>query len=217
MRPTRLRIYFTLLLRYNGGHMKFVIVPVISYLGFFAFLAVLATILGLTIDRIFKTNIIKAVQTRFTPHQDYIVFTSTLIATLASLSLSEILHFQPCVLCWYQRICMYSQVPLLYMGIIRREVKTLRPYLVVLNSLGIIVALYHYSLHVLPRHIVAIAPCSSAVGGVPCDKGYEMFFGFMTFPLMAAAVFALNIFMLTVYSHPSAVPVISKKRVSKKR
>jgi hypothetical protein len=44
-----------------------------------------------------------------------------------------------------------------------------------------------------------------------------MFFGFMTFPLMAAAVFALNIFMLTVYSHPSAVPVISKKRVSKKR
>src|SRR5687767_13189790 len=35
------------------------------------------------------------------------------IATVGSLLLSEVIGFEPCFLCWYQRIMMYPQVFLL--------------------------------------------------------------------------------------------------------
>ncbi len=189
--------------------MQSILVPAISYAGLVAFCAVALTALASILDRIVHTTIISSLRTRFAPQRDLILFGSTLITTLASLSLSEILHFAPCVLCWYQRIAMYPQVVLTYLGLIRQEMRMLKPYLLILNSIGAIVALYHYSLHILPRHMVAIAPCAADVGGVPCDKGYDMFFGFMTFPLMAAAVFVLNICLLTVYD--VGLPVKKKK------
>lgn len=189
--------------------MQSILVPAISYAGFVAFSAVVLTALALILDRIAHTTIISSLRTRFAPQRDFILFGSTLVTTMASLSLSEILHFAPCVLCWYQRIAMYPQVVLTYLGLIRQEMRMLKPYLLVLNSIGTVVALYHYSLHVLPRHMVAIAPCAADVGGVPCDKGYEMFFGFMTFPLMAAAVFMLNICLLTIYD--AGTPAKKKK------
>lgn len=200
-------------MQYNGGNMSPLIVPVISLLGFLAFTAVAVTAIALLIDQAFGTRIIGRIQSRTVRFADSAVFGSTLIATLASLTLSEVLRFPPCVLCWYQRIFMYAQVPLTYLAITRREFGLLKPYLIVLNIAGAIVALYHYSLHILPRAVVAIAPCSSSVGGVPCDRGYDMYFGFMTFPLMAAAVFVLNILLLSVYNHAPATP--QKKLVKK--
>lgn len=92
---------------------------------------------------------------------------------------------------------MYPQVVLLYVAQLRRE-RVLTPYLLVINVLGSFISLYHYSLHVLPRTMVPIMPCSTQLGGVPCDKGYEFYFGFMTFPLMAWSVFALIIFLLII-------------------
>src|SRR3954452_8203501 len=37
----------------------------------------------------------------------WLVFVVSSIATGGSLFFSEIAHFVPCELCWYQRICMY--------------------------------------------------------------------------------------------------------------
>ena len=192
--------------------MQSTLVPAISYAGFVAFSAVVLTGLALILDRVIHTTIISSLRTRFAPQRDLILFFSTLVTTLASLSLSEILHFPPCVLCWYQRIAMYPQVIITYLALVRQQMTLLKPYLLVLNAFGTVVALYHYSLHILPRHMVAIAPCAADVGGVPCDKGYEMFFGFMTFPLMAAAVFVLNICLLTVYDAGTPVKKGKKNR-----
>ncbi len=36
----------------------------------------------------------------------WLAFAVALFTTLGSLYLSEIAHFTPCPLCWYQRICM---------------------------------------------------------------------------------------------------------------
>ena len=36
-----------------------------------------------------------------------------LVATAGSLYFSEVAHFVPCKLCWYQRIAMYPLVPIL--------------------------------------------------------------------------------------------------------
>ena len=43
----------------------------------------------------------------------YPAWVVAIVATLGSLYFSEIRHFVPCVLCWYQRILMYPLVPIL--------------------------------------------------------------------------------------------------------
>src|SRR5689334_10749569 len=43
------------------------------------------------------------------------------IAMCGSLFFSEVLGWQPCILCWYQRILMYPLAILLALGIVRRD------------------------------------------------------------------------------------------------
>ena len=40
----------------------------------------------------------------------YIAYLQAWIATLGSLYFSEVRQFQPCLLCWYQRILMYPLI-----------------------------------------------------------------------------------------------------------
>ncbi|UUZ80047.1 disulfide bond formation protein B [Paenibacillus sp. P26] len=44
-----------------------------------------------------------------------------LVATLGDLYFSEILHYLPCKLCWYQRILMYPLVIILGIASVRKE------------------------------------------------------------------------------------------------
>jgi len=168
---------------------------VISTLGLMGFVAVVVLALLLLAKKFFRIKIFDRTASFLRPSAYLSAFFLAFIASVASLFLSEVLHFQPCVLCWYQRIAMYPQVVLLYVALIRKE-KVLTQYLIVVNAIGGLVSLYHYSLHILPRTMVSILPCSTQFGGVPCDKGYNFYFGFMTFPLMAFSVFALITFLL---------------------
>lgn len=181
-------------------------VAVISTLGFLAFVSALMIVLLVLLKKLFGLRLIDKLQKQLYPFAYNLAFFLAFIASLASLFLSEVLHFQPCILCWYQRIAMYPQVVLLYIAQLRRE-RALTPYLIIINVIGAFISLYHYSLHVLPRTIVPILPCSVQFGGVPCDKGYDFYYGFMTFPLMAWSVFALIIFLLI-----SSNPVRVKKK-----
>lgn len=170
-------------------------VAVISALGLLAFIAAATLLVLYLAKKLFRVKIFDRVASFLRPNAYFFAFILSITASLASLFLSEVLHFQPCILCWYQRIAMYPQVVLLYVAQLRQE-RVLTPYLIVLNVIGSLISLYQYSLHVLPRTIVPILPCSIQYGGVPCDKGYDFYFGFMTFPLMAWSVFALIIFLL---------------------
>lgn len=170
---------------------------VISWLALAGFTGLVVLFLAYLSDKTVKSKFIARFRSFVAPRAYSIGFLLSLTATMASLFLSEIIHFQPCVLCWYQRIAMYPLPLLFYIALMRGE-RTVSPYLIALNIFGLAVALYHYSLHVLPRTLVPLLPCSKAVGGVPCDKGYELYFGFMTFPFMAAVVFALILVVLLV-------------------
>ncbi len=170
------------------------IISTLGLLGFTALCVLLALYLG---KKIFKITLLDRLIKALSPHAYHLAFFLSFIATMASLFLSEVLLFQPCILCWYQRIAMYPQVVLLYIALVRRE-RVLTPYLIVANIMGAVISLYHYSLHVLPRTLVPLLPCTKAVGGVPCDKGYDFYFGFMTFPLMAWVVFMLIAFLLII-------------------
>ena len=131
---------------------------------------------------------------KFINYLPYITFVFALISTLASLSFSEIFKLVPCLLCWYQRICMYPLVFISAVSIIRKQ-KDLHTYVLPLSILGLLIAIYHNLLyfHILPE---SIAPC---VNGVSCTSKQIEFFGFITIPFGSMIAFALITTCMVIY------------------
>lgn len=129
----------------------------------------------------------------------YIAFAQALLATLASLFSSEIAHLTPCVLCWFQRICMYPLVIILAVGIFKKD-KYLPYYVLPLSIIGSGFALFHYLLQkkILPDEL---APCSL---NISCTTRYIEFFGFITIPFLSLCAFLLiTVCMLYYLKHSS--------------
>lgn len=116
---------------------------------------------------------------------NYSAWSMALVSLVLSLYFSEIVHFAPCALCWYQRIAMYPLVPLMAVGIIRKDRK-LYSYVLPLSIIGLIISSYHTLLQygIVP-HIVTL--CQA---GVSCTDKYINLFGFVTLPLLSFLAFA---------------------------
>lgn len=114
----------------------------------------------------------------------YIALVQAIVATVSNLYLSEILHWTPCVLCWYQRILMYPLVSIIAVGIFRKD-KGLPLYVLPMSILGALIALYHY---LLQRGVIAqsLVPCQA---GVSCATKYTLWFGFITIPFLSLTAF----------------------------
>jgi disulfide bond formation protein DsbB len=115
------------------------------------------------------------------------------IAALGSLFFSEVMGHAPCVLCWYQRICMFPLVLILAAGLFPLDRGVIR-YALPLALCGWLVAVFHLLLvaGVIPEDL---KPCTQ---GVPCtDKTIE-WFGFVTLPLLSAAAFSTIIALLAL-------------------
>ena len=84
----------------------------------------------------------------------YSAFLQAWVASLGSLYFSEIAKFPPCVLCWYQRICLYPLVAILTVGILRGD-KKVYLYVLPLSISGLIIAIYHNLLYykIIPESI----------------------------------------------------------------
>ncbi|CAN5164181.1 disulfide oxidoreductase [soil metagenome] len=124
----------------------------------------------------------------------YIALLIAVAAVCGSLFFSEILHFPPCVLCWYQRICMYPIVGLLAMGIYFRD-KYIYRYVLFLAGIGLLISIYHNLLYykILPE---SIAPCTA---GVSCTTKFIEYFGFVTIPFLSGTAFAFVIIFMLLY------------------
>jgi disulfide bond formation protein DsbB len=108
-----------------------------------------------------------------------------LVATGGSLFLSEIAHFLPCVLCWYQRVAMYPLAVLLGVAVWRRD-PGIRPYALVLAGLGLPISAYHYLVEWFPQlEGTACDPTN------PCTLVWVRLFGYVSIPLMAGTAFAV--------------------------
>src|SRR5260221_12168949 len=114
----------------------------------------------------------------------YVAFIQALTATLGSLYFSEIVHFPPCVLCWYQRICLYPLSIIIAVGIIKKD-KNLPFYVLPLSLIGMLISIYHNLLYynILPE---SVAPC---VSGVSCTTKFIEWFGFITIPFLSFSAF----------------------------
>jgi len=106
------------------------------------------------------------------------------VAALGSLFFSEVMGHPPCVLCWYQRICMYPLVLILPAALFPFDRGIVR-YALPLSLLGVLTAGFHLLLVAgyIPE---SIKPC---VQGVPCTEVQIEWFGFVTIPLLSGLSF----------------------------
>jgi disulfide bond formation protein DsbB len=120
-------------------------------------------------------------------------------STLGSLFFSHVMEFNPCVLCWYQRICLFPLVIILATGLFPFD-KRVVTYALPLSIAGCITAFYHNLLYsgIIPQDL---QPCSK---GVSCTEKYIDLFGFITIPMLSLISFTIIIALL----------ILLKKRIS---
>lgn len=119
-------------------------------------------------------------------HCLYLSWFVSIVALAGSLYLSEILHYEPCKLCWFQRIFMYPLVFMLGIATYKND-RNIVTYALPLSLIGGSVSLYHYALQKLP-FLQKVQLCTV---GAPCTKQELNFFGFVTIPFMALTAFTL--------------------------
>jgi disulfide bond formation protein DsbB len=118
-----------------------------------------------------------------------------------SLFFSSVLEYEPCVLCWYQRICLFPLIFIFAAGLLPTFDKSVIKYALPLTIVGGLTALYHSLLYagIIPENI---QPCSQ---GVSCTEKYIELFGFISIPMMSFFAFSLL----------TALLVTLKRRTSK--
>ena len=124
----------------------------------------------------------------------WLAFLVTAIATGGSLFFSEIAHFVPCELCWFQRICTYPLSAATLLAALAGDHRAAR-YLLPLPVVGAGVSIYHL---LVENGVVeqAQACLLSAPGG--CATKWVDEFGYMTIPTLALTSFLLLIAFLAL-------------------
>jgi len=136
----------------------------------------------------------KAVLTFFGSNAIFFALLVALGSLGGSLFYSEIAHFAPCLLCWWQRVLLYPQAVILVVALLARD-ERVRKYCVALSSIGVLLATYHTYLQFGGNDLI---PCSTT--GESCIKVYFLTYGYITIPTMALTAFAL-ILLLCLIPH----------------
>lgn len=123
-----------------------------------------------------------------------------LVATLGSLYYSQVEGFVPCVLCWYQRICMYPLVVVLGVGALRRD-PAARWYALPLAAVGACFAAYHSWIQAFPPE----GGTSFCTVEAPCTDRLVWELGFVSLPFMALCGFLFVMVMVAVARPAGAV------------
>lgn len=114
------------------------------------------------------------------------------VSTTISLFFSSVLEYEPCVLCWYQRICLFPMVFILAAGLFPAFDKNVIKYALPLSIAGGLTAFYHTLLYagIIPE---SIQPCSK---GVSCTEKYIELFGFVSIPMLSFFAFSTLVTLL---------------------
>jgi disulfide bond formation protein DsbB len=117
----------------------------------------------------------------------WLAFVVAALATGGSLFFSEIAHFVPCELCWFQRIFMYPLAIVTLLAAVFNDHRAAR-YLLPLPVIGACISVYH--LLVENRVVEQSNACLiSAPGG--CAVKWVDEFGYVTIPTLALTGFVL--------------------------
>jgi disulfide bond formation protein DsbB len=124
----------------------------------------------------------------------YLSWLISTTSTIGSLYFSNVMMLPPCLLCWWQRICMYPLVVLFSIAYIRKDQNSIF-YTAPLIAIGLVISIYHNFLYygLIEKSIV---PCTSDVS---CTSITIEWAGFITIPLLAWFAFTL-LFILSICS-----------------
>jgi len=114
-------------------------------------------------------------------------FAVSAIATGGSLFFSEIAHFVPCELCWFERICLFPLSIITLLAALAADYRVAR-YLLPLPLAGAGVSVYHLLIEqgVVGQSTTCLV---SAPGG--CATKWINEFGYVTIPTIALTAFLL--------------------------
>ena len=114
----------------------------------------------------------------------YFALAQVAVAIISSLYLSYVLHLNPCLLCWYQRIIMYPLAIIIIVGI-WRKINDLEYLILPFTIIGLCISFYHNLLQygVIKEKIVQ---CSIITPCVSSNPGY---LGFITIPFLSFVAF----------------------------
>ncbi len=132
-------------------------------------------------------------------HKNFLKFNFLIVLAgiSGSLYFSEILKYPPCVLCWYQRICLYPLVVIFGIGIWYND-NSYRKYALPLLVSGLVISGYH-NLVYYGFVSEALTPCTQ---GVSCSSRQLELFGYITIPLLSLFAF-ITCTYLTILSASS--------------
>jgi disulfide bond formation protein DsbB len=127
-------------------------------------------------------------------HGVLLSFIVALLSMAGSLVYSNVIGFEPCMLCWWQRIFLYPLVVILGVALIRKDHLSAKwtTLPLVITSAGI--STYHY----LVQRFLENGPACSVLGqSASCDGFYLFEFGYVTIPMMALVSAVLIMLLMT--------------------
>lgn len=127
-----------------------------------------------------------------------LAFIAALTATSGSLFFSEIMKFVPCKLCWFQRIFIYPQVILLGVALYFRDYN-IRRYIIPMCVLGGSFSVYNYYTQLFPPETLACSLNTSE----SCSNILSMYYGYITFSVMALTASTLIFALMFFHKHSS--------------
>jgi disulfide bond formation protein DsbB len=124
-----------------------------------------------------------------------LAFVIGLGATAGSLYTSQILEWQVCGLCWFQRVLMYP-IPLILGAAIFSEARKIKFSILPLTLIGFFASIYHYI-------SIVVDPTRACGFYLPCTMKYQFFIGFTLrprhLPLLSAIAFGLIAVLIWKY------------------
>jgi len=123
----------------------------------------------------------------------YIAWVIALIGLLCSVFFGELLHHEPCRLCWYQRICLFPLAIILGIAVYRDDSR-IATYALPLALFGAFLALYQ----VLGTFIPSLHTRGLCGYRVNCSENIVELWGFLSFPIVSLAGFILLFFFLWI-------------------
>lgn len=123
-----------------------------------------------------------------------LAFLISLMASVFPLVYSEIIHFLPCYLCWWQRVFMFPLVFMFGVALWDRDRRVIR-YAGPLLSAGFLVSVYQNFFYYFGEN--SNLPCDAS--GISCyQRLVSVFGGYISIPMLALTAFLALLTLLAV-------------------
>lgn len=115
-------------------------------------------------------------------------------SVMAPLIYSSLFTFEPCTLCWWQRVFMFPIAIILLVALVNKDRGYYR-YTIPMAVAGLCIGIYQYMLQMNVSGLSSVCGINTAES---CSAIYVMEFGFVTIPLMSAISFFILLVLFLI-------------------